>query len=186
MTITEVNLQDGLREFELNCRYGELEEIQGIERSELAAFLQEAASTSNNNTWLFYLTGNGHAACLEFMLSFLGNESDKIRILNCKNESGNTPLHWSAINGHREVCELLLANGAKPTIRNNQGLSPATLAEQREFMDCANAILKAYDPDEDAENEGAQVDDSADADSADITVSSNDPEFQEYIADSSR
>jgi ankyrin repeat protein len=106
---------------------------------------------------------------------------DQIFIISYSDISflGNTPLHWSALNGHTDMCELLIKHGANPTIRNNNGFSPATLAEQREFMECANIILKAYDPDEDEDGAKEVKQDGVEEYSV---LSSNDPEYQEFAS----
>ena len=41
--------------------------------------------------------------------------------LNCKNSSGNTPLHWASLNGHLEAVKVLIGAGADPAIRNKAG-----------------------------------------------------------------
>ena len=35
-------------------------------------------------------------------------------------QGDNTPLHWAAMRGHVEICNLLLQSGADRTIRNKQ------------------------------------------------------------------
>ena len=47
---------------------------------------------------------------IEFIIEKLGSSLE--RVINIQNDSGNTPLHWSALNGHEKVAELLIKNGA--------------------------------------------------------------------------
>ena len=44
-----------------------------------------------------------------------------------KTNDGNTPLHLAALKCHRPMYQFLVANGASPTVRNNQGKTPAQL-----------------------------------------------------------
>jgi ankyrin repeat protein len=37
-------------------------------------------------------------------------------IVNMTNESGSTPLHWGALNGHLEVVKLLIEASADPDV----------------------------------------------------------------------
>ena len=55
--------------------------------------------------------------------------------LNLQNASGNTPLHWAALNGHLPAVQLLMEAGADPTVTNKAGkdaLSEAEAAEKNE------------------------------------------------------
>ena len=48
-----------------------------------------------------------------------------------KDKGGDTPLHKAAFRGHREIAELLLANGADVTAKDNTGRIPADEAARR-------------------------------------------------------
>jgi|Transcript_52068 hypothetical protein len=50
--------------------------------------------------------------------------------------TGMTPLHVAAIFGHSEICDMLVAAGADPTMRNAQGPTPLE-AFQRSIVGCA-------------------------------------------------
>ncbi|KAL8796433.1 MAG: hypothetical protein Q9182_007379 [Xanthomendoza sp. 2 TL-2023] len=50
--------------------------------------------------------------------------------LNLPNSSGNTPLHWAALNGHLDAVKILIGAGADPTIRNNAGHDAVYEAER--------------------------------------------------------
>jgi ankyrin repeat protein len=46
-------------------------------------------------------------------------EKKRIELINTKNDQGNTPLHWAALNGHLEVVQILVKNGADCKVRMN-------------------------------------------------------------------
>ncbi|XP_048468080.1 ankyrin repeat and SAM domain-containing protein 1A-like [Rhincodon typus] len=48
--------------------------------------------------------------------------------VNCVDTSGYTPLHHAALNGQREVVEMLLKNEASTNIADNKGCYPLHLA----------------------------------------------------------
>ena len=68
------------------------------------------------------------------------NEESKA-IINARNKSGNTPLHWAALNGHVEVLVLLLQHGADPSILNAAGHDALFEAELNEKTKAAEALL---------------------------------------------
>jgi uncharacterized protein len=155
MSETEIS-----QEFLLSCRYGELEVIKQI-FTELESNKRSTDFLKSDSTFLFYLAGNGHFEALEYVIKRLSVD------VNVQNNEGNTPLHWASLNGQQKIVELLLQRKANPTIRNNAGLSPATLAESRDFMETVKVLLAAYDP-EDEEDEGE-----------DQTFSTSDPAFKQ-------
>ncbi|MGA2109022.1 MAG: ankyrin repeat domain-containing protein, partial [Syntrophorhabdales bacterium] len=58
-----------------------------------------------------------------------------------KDDSGDTPLHWAALNGHKEVAELLLARKADVDAKNNDGNTPLQWAAQGGHKDVAELLL---------------------------------------------
>lgn len=42
-----------------------------------------------------------------------------------------TALHWAAVRGHRQMAELLMANGADHRLKDKHGNTPKTLAEKK-------------------------------------------------------
>ena len=50
--------------------------------------------------------------------------------MNHRNHSGNTPLHWAALNTHLECVKALVEAGADVTIKNNAGHDAVFLAER--------------------------------------------------------
>ncbi|KAL2824053.1 ankyrin repeat-containing domain protein [Aspergillus cavernicola] len=54
-------------------------------------------------------------------------------ILNHRNHSGNTPLHWAALNTHLECVKALVEAGADISIKNEAGLDAVFLAERADW-----------------------------------------------------
>lgn len=54
-------------------------------------------------------------------------------LVNVQNSSGNTALHWAALNGNLECVELLVQAGADPSIRNSAGKDAVFEAERGEL-----------------------------------------------------
>ncbi|XP_055295309.1 putative ankyrin repeat protein RF_1087 [Sitodiplosis mosellana] len=48
--------------------------------------------------------------------------------MDAVNDFNQTPLHYAAENGQKNVAELLIKNGAKVYIRNNENRTPRQLA----------------------------------------------------------
>jgi Ankyrin repeats (3 copies) len=73
---------------------------------------------------------------------------DPNRVINSQNKSGNTPLHWAALNGHLQIITLLLNQGADPSILNAAGhdvLFEAELNEKQEAVEVLLAEGKGLD-----------------------------------------
>lgn len=112
---------------------------------------------------LHYPAANGNLEVVKYLLSLLAvvqpaeststetqPSADKSapQLVNHQNISGNTPLHWAAVNGHLEVVRLLVQHGADPTIVNAAGRDAVVEAEfsARDGADkCADWMLKNCD-----------------------------------------
>ncbi|OAX80726.1 hypothetical protein ACJ72_04931 [Emergomyces africanus] len=54
-------------------------------------------------------------------------------IINHRNNSGNTPLHWAALNTHLDCVKALVHAGADITVKNDAGHDAVFLAERSEW-----------------------------------------------------
>ncbi len=61
--------------------------------------------------------------------------------LNLQNASGNTPLHWAALNGHLEAVKALVGAGADVTVINSAGHDAVYEAEMNEKNEVAEWLL---------------------------------------------
>lgn len=80
-------------------------------------------------------------------------------ILNLQNQSGNTPLHWAALNGHLEAVKILIAAGANLSVRNKAGHDAVYEAEINSKEDVVELLLKEGDLNEKAADNDDDDDD---------------------------
>lgn len=101
---------------------------------EIVTYLLERLHTQPMNPSL--TNGGGSSSALTTQSSGL---------VNHQNVSGNTPLHWAALNGHLEIVKALVKAGADPTIVNEAGRDAVVEAEysaKSTATDCATWLLK--------------------------------------------
>jgi ankyrin repeat protein len=68
--------------------------------------------------------------------------NDNPALVFSKDNYGNTPLHDAALNGHKDVAELLVAHGADVNAKNNNGSTPLHLAASyKGHKDVAELLL---------------------------------------------
>jgi hypothetical protein len=78
-----------------------------------------------------------HAEILNYLLATLTAQSaaplsveQVAAVINHRNHSGNTPLHWAALNTHLECVKALVEAGADIGVKNDAGLDAIFLAER--------------------------------------------------------
>ncbi|KAI9045399.1 uncharacterized protein KD926_008826 [Aspergillus affinis] len=154
-----------------DARAGDLDSLKTT-ISELSASLQctpaqviaatvDAAPEAEGGTGcclLHYPAANGNSEILNYLLTTLTTQpSDQTTqsILNHKNHSGNTPLHWAALNTHLECVKALVEAGADIAVTNDAGLDAVFLAERADWsaVEVNEATAGAADQEESGEAE---------------------------------
>jgi hypothetical protein len=80
--------------------------------------------------WLIRLFGKKEPA---FILTLVFSLAVMLKV-------GQTPLHWTAMNGHKDVVELLLAHGAEVNAKRSNGSTPLHWAEYKGYKDVAELL----------------------------------------------
>ncbi|RAL12762.1 ankyrin repeat domain-containing protein [Aspergillus homomorphus CBS 101889] len=93
------------------------------------------AEGGSGSSLLHFPAANGNFEILNYLLGLLAAEDEvtRRRIVNHRNHSGNTPLHWAALNTHLECVKALVEAGADSSIKNEAGLDPVFLAERADW-----------------------------------------------------
>ncbi|KAF7122999.1 hypothetical protein CNMCM5793_001175 [Aspergillus hiratsukae] len=109
---------------------------------------------------LHFPAANGNAEILNYLLTTLTAQSASplsasqiAGVVNHRNHSGNTPLHWAALNTHLECVKALVEAGADISVKNDAGLDAIFLAERTAWS--AEEEGKEDESAEGAEQEGA-------------------------------
>ncbi|KAL4977998.1 ankyrin repeat-containing domain protein [Aspergillus desertorum] len=90
---------------------------------------------------LHYPAANGNLEILTNLINLLLSASNENTLsaakikntVNHRNHSGNTPLHWAALNTHLECVKVLVEAGADVSIKNEAGLDAMFLAERADW-----------------------------------------------------
>ncbi|PYI06112.1 ankyrin [Aspergillus sclerotiicarbonarius CBS 121057] len=94
-----------------------------------------AEEGGSGSSLLHYPAANGNLEILTYLLTHLTQlpSAEAHKILNHRNYSGNTPLHWAALNTHLECVKALVEGGADVAIKNAAGLDAVFLAERADW-----------------------------------------------------
>jgi len=157
--LTRVNEKEELLTF--------LNELASRNSSTPRAVLETSIDPENGNTAIHFCAANGLNALLQSLLETLKADQPS-ELINKRNESSNTPLHWAALNGHLEVCKLLVNAGADMWIRNSAGNLAIFEAERAGKDDVVAWLLEIGGTEK--EKEGVQQEASAGADEEHIEI----------------
>ncbi|PYH48846.1 ankyrin [Aspergillus saccharolyticus JOP 1030-1] len=110
----------------------------GISQGAIVAAAIDAAPEAeggSGSSLLHFPAANGNTEILTYLLTLLAaeDEATRRRIVNHRNHSGNTPLHWAALNTHLECVKALVEAGADSSVKNEAGLDPVFLAERADW-----------------------------------------------------
>ncbi|KAJ5958740.1 uncharacterized protein N7479_005890 [Penicillium vulpinum] len=118
---------------------------------------------------LHFPAANGNTEILTTLLQKLSSAepAQRAALVNHRNNSGNTPLHWAALNTHLGCVKALVEAGADLDVKNDAGHDAVFLAERTAWA--------AVEGDEQAEAEG----DDAQTQEIEMTIGENEGEAGE-------
>lgn len=70
-----------------------------------------------------------------------------LAFLNYRNHSGNTPLHWAALNTHLDCVKILVEAGADISAKNDAGHDAAFLAERADWSNMPDVYANTAEED---------------------------------------
>ncbi|PYI18541.1 ankyrin [Aspergillus japonicus CBS 114.51] len=113
-------------------------QFPGVSPGALVAAAIDAAPEAeggSGSSLLHFPAANGNLEILNYLLTLLATEDEatRRRIVNHRNHSGNTPLHWAALNTHLDCVKALVEAGADSSVKNAAGLDPVFLAERADW-----------------------------------------------------
>ncbi|KAJ5908297.1 hypothetical protein N7495_000979 [Penicillium taxi] len=99
---------------------------------------------------LHYPAANGETEILNFLLKKLEgvDVAQRTAFINHRNNSGNTPLHWAALNTHLEAVKALVETGADVSIKNDAGHDAVFLAERAAWSASAEEVEETDETEE--------------------------------------
>ena len=65
---------------------------------------------------------------------------------NCKDEKGNTSLHYAAEKGWTSITRKIMEHQGRPSITNDNGAMPVELAINNDHNECASFLIKSMEP----------------------------------------
>lgn len=95
----------------------------------------------DKNTPLHLSANNGHLNCVKALIYYAEHSGKPINI-NSANENGNTPLHMASKWGYEGIVNLLIENGAEPSLQNKYNKSAFDYAHNLKILN----ILKSCTP----------------------------------------
>ncbi|KAJ6130758.1 hypothetical protein N7512_003538 [Penicillium capsulatum] len=104
--------------------------------------LEDESEGGTGSCVLHFPAANGNNDILSFLLQKLSSvdAGQRAAFVNHPNHSGNTPLHWAALNTHLECVKALVEAGADVAIKNNAGHDAVFLAERAAWSASAEEV----------------------------------------------
>ncbi|KAJ5775514.1 uncharacterized protein N7511_000525 [Penicillium nucicola] len=95
--------------------------------------LADQSEGGSGSCVLHFPAANGNIEILNALLQKLSaaDAAQRSALINHRNYSGNTPLHWAALNTHLECVKALVGAGADLTVKNDAGHDAVFLAERK-------------------------------------------------------
>jgi ankyrin repeat protein len=123
-----------------------LHHAAGMGHEEIVAFLLGQGAVASLTdvegvTPLMCGSGDGHLEVVEILLQHSGGQG-----LGDRDRDGCTALHYAASWGYDEVVSFLLVAGADPTVTDNEGRTPQTLAEFAGHAGCVEVFEVSGSP----------------------------------------
>ncbi|OKL64714.1 hypothetical protein UA08_00340 [Talaromyces atroroseus] len=83
---------------------------------------------------LHWPAANGNVELLNYLLQILKTTPEEsASFINYRNYTGNTPLHWAALNTHLDCVKALVEAGADISLKNDAGHDALFLAERADW-----------------------------------------------------
>ena len=94
-----------------------------------------------SGTFLHFTALNGYFGLCQLTIQKIHKVEDR----NPSNEWGETPLHYAAMYGHLDVCELIIQSVDEKNPKNNEGNTPLHQAAGHGHVDVCKLIIKNID-----------------------------------------
>lgn len=87
-----------------------------------------------------------HMGCLHPQVLAYMLDNKLFNDLDITTYNGRTPMHWAAFGGIVAGCQMLIAQGANPSIRDESGNLPIDYADFHDYEDVVTLLLEAGSP----------------------------------------
>jgi len=145
--LVRVNEQEELKSY--------INELTQTHSTTQAAVLEASVDPESKNTAFHFCAANGLTELLTDLLES-AKSAQPCELINARNDSGNTPLHWAALNGHLETSKALITAGADMWVRNHAGNLAIFEAERAGKDDVVAYLLQVggTEKEQEVESEG--------------------------------